>query len=177
MMTSFPSSAWVRVEKNEGTRPGHAALVPIPESVDPVQILNGRVVLSVKGKIDDQFPVVARSQRLVGQDSHVREQHVAGTLAATPPESVRDEHLVLLRHVHRLEEHLLELVWRLPGLSYIRAASMIPSVSTPEGWIETVGFVGSSPTRISPTMPAQVRSSGRPPDAPAPEFGTGSSHG
>ena len=31
------------------------------------------------------------------------------------------------------------------------AASMIASVSTPESWIETVGLVGSSPTRISPT--------------------------
>ena len=57
-----------------------------------------------------------------------------------------------------LKSICLSLDWRLPGLSYIRAASMIPSVSTPESWIETVGFVGSSPTRISPTMPAQVRS-------------------
>ena len=63
MMTSFPSSAWVRVEKNEGSQTSVLLpLVPIPESVDPVQILDGRVVLGVEGKVDDQFPVVARSQ-------------------------------------------------------------------------------------------------------------------
>ena len=43
-------------------------------------------------------------------------------------------------------------------LSKVFADSMMLSVSTPESCSDTVGLVGSSPTRISPTMPAQVRS-------------------
>ena len=50
------------------------------------------------------------------------------------------------------------LNWRVPMLSKVFADSMMLSVSTPDSCNDTVGLVGSSPTRISPTMPAQVRS-------------------
>ena len=117
MMTSLPKfrlgpGGEERGEPDQRPLP----LVLIPEPVDPVQILDGGMALGVEGEVDDQLPVVARPQRFVRQDSHVGEEHVAGPLAAPPPEGVRDEHLVLLGDAHRLEEHLLELGLAVAGV-------------------------------------------------------------
>ena len=150
----------LRAGREERRQPDQRPLpfVLVSELVEPVQVLGRRVPFGVEREVDDQLPVVRGPQRFVGQAADVGEQHVAGPPAPPPQERVRDEHLVLLGDAQRLEEHLPDLELAVAEVVVDPADSMMLSVSTPESWIETVGLVGSSPTRISPTMPAHVRS-------------------
>ncbi len=117
MMTSLPNSAWVRVEKNDGSQTRVRCRSFFSRNLSSRSRSSmGEWPSASNGKSMMSFQSSLGPQRLVGQGADVGEQHVAGTLAAPPPERVRDEHLVLFGDAQRLEEHLPDLELAVAGV-------------------------------------------------------------